>query len=227
MKRLAAFLGLILSGCAAVPAVAPPQPVGSPAPPSGMQFLYGSGEAVALSRQAYNGLVDTVSRRLASEKRDPKADRDRSSAVLQPNATIDQPTSMPCGDKPRAVVFDVDETLLLNLGYEYDDATHQGRPYSDDRWNQWEKTGVNAVAAVPGAVWAVNELRRMGVTVVFNSNRLAANAAFTEAALDHAGLGPAKHGDTLWLKGDLGSGSGKDSRRQAMLNRASSNGFSR
>jgi predicted secreted acid phosphatase len=59
----------------------------------------------------------------------------------------------------------------------------------------------------------------MGVTVVFNSNRLSANAAFTEAALDHAGLGPAKHGDTLWLKGDVGSGSGKDSRRRAIAQR--------
>ena len=42
----------------------------------------------------------------------------------------------------------------------------------------------------------------MGVTVVFNSNRSAANAAQTQAAIDAAGLGPARHGDTLFLAGD-------------------------
>ena len=38
----------------------------------------------------------------------------------------------------------------------------------------------------------------------------------TAAALDRAGLGPAKHGTTLWLKGDDGGGSGKDDRRWAI-----------
>lgn len=201
---------LALQACAATGNVAPPTV------PPGMQFLYGSGEAAALDRQAYNTLVDTVRRRLASEKADPTAMSDRTSAVLTPDATLDQPATLPCGDRPRAVVFDVDETLLLNLGFEYDDATHPGRAYAESHWAEWEKAGVDRVEAVPGAIGALNELRRMGVTVIFNTNRSAANAAFTEAALDHAGLGPAKHGETLWLKGDLGSGSGKDSRRQAI-----------
>lgn len=190
-----------------------------PLVPPGMQYLYGSGEAVALDHQAYNVLVDAVRRRLASEKADTNASSDRTSAVLAPDATIDQPTTLPCGDKPRAVVFDVDETLLLNLGFEHDDAAHPGRPYEDARWARWEQAGVDKVTALPGAVWAVGELRRMGVTVLFNTNRSAENAAFTEAALDHAGLGPARHGETLWLKGDLGSGSGKDSRRRAIAAR--------
>jgi 5'-nucleotidase (lipoprotein e(P4) family) len=214
---------LALAGCATQPRAEPP-PLAGPAPaippvPPSFQYLYGSGEAVALDRQAYNSLVDAVRRRLASEKNDPNGAADRISAVLTPTATIDQPATLPCGDKPRAVVFDVDETLLLNLGYEYDEATRQGRPYDETRWARWEQTGVDKVVAVPGALWAVGELRRMGMTVLFNTNRSAANAAFTEAALDHAGLGPAKHGDTLWLKGDLGSGSGKDSRRQAIAGR--------
>ena len=215
------LLGLALAGCAMEPRVASQPLAGGPAPvgsvPPGFQYLYGSGEAVALDRQAFNSLVDAVRRRIASEKSEPGAER--TSAVLAPTATIDQPVTLPCGDKPRAVVFDVDETLLLNLGYEYDEATHQGRPYDETRWARWEQTGVDKVAAVPGALWAAGELRRLGVVVVFNSNRSAANAAFTEVVLDHAGLGPAKHGDTLWLKGDLGSGSGKDSRRQAIAGR--------
>ena len=42
---------------------------------------------------------------------------------------------VPCGRRPLAVVLDIDETALLNLGYEYDDATHPGRPYDQQRWN--------------------------------------------------------------------------------------------
>ena len=126
---------------------------------------------------------------------------------------------LPCGDKPRAVVFDVDETILLNLGFEADDAAHPDRPYDAARWRDWERTGVDAVAPVPGALDAVKVLRTAGVTVIFNTNRSAGTAAFTEAALDHAGFGPVRHGETLWLKGDLGSGSGKDSRRAAIASK--------
>lgn len=186
-----------------------------PVPPS-MQYLYGSAEAAAASEQAYNALSDAVLARLRREKAHTLAPADTFSAVLAPGSTLDNPTMLPCGDKPKAVVFDVDETILLNLGYEADDAAHPGRPYSEQRWLEWEQTGVDAVAPVPGALDAVKLLRAAGVTVIFNSNRVSANAAFTEAALDHAGFGPVKHGETLWLKGDLGSGSGKDSRRAAI-----------
>ncbi|OYY91582.1 MAG: acid phosphatase [Sphingomonas sp. 28-66-16] len=184
-----------------------------------MQYLYGSGEAAAISEQAYNMLVDAVRRRLASEQADPRRDTDRTSAVLTRDATIEQPTTVPCGALPRAAVFDVDETMLLNLGFEYNDAVHPGRRYDPARWADWEQTGVDRVVAVPGAVQAVTALRRMGVTVVFNTNRSAANAAFTEAALDRAGLGPARHGETLFLKGDVAGEANKDGRRALIASR--------
>lgn len=203
---------IALAGCAT--ATHPPAaafPATTQGVPAGMQYLYGSGEAAAASMQAWRGLVSYVARQVAT----PPAD----SVVLASDATLAAPKWVPCGAKPKAVVFDVDETVLLNLGFEYDDATHPGAPYDEAHWLQWEQAGVDRVAAVPGAVAAVNELRNMGVTVVFNTNRSAANAAFTEAAIAHAGLGSARHGETLWLKGDLGSGSGKDSRRRAIAAR--------
>src|SRR5690348_8300802 len=190
------------------PAIPPVQP--------SFQYLYGSAEAAAASEQAYNALVDAVMARLTRERTHTPAPGDGFSAVLAPGSTFDNPTTLPCGDKPRAVVFDVDETILLNLGYEADEAAHPGRPYDEARWLAWERTGVDAVAPVPGSLDAVKLLRANGVTVIFNSNRTAATAAFTEQALDHAGFGPVKHGETLWLKGDLGGGSGKDSRRAAV-----------
>lgn len=172
--------------------------------PPGMQYLYGSGEAAAVSMQAWRGLVSFVARQVAA----PPAD----SVVLAPDATLAAPAWVPCGTKPRAVVFDVDETVLLNLGFEYDVATNPA-PYSDARWEAWERTGADKVAAAPGARSALRAIRAMGVTVVFNTNRSAANADATRAAIEGAGLGPAVHGDTLYLQGDDTAGAKKDGRR--------------
>jgi len=192
---LSCLAGLALSGCAATPV-----PVATV--PPGMQYLYGSGEAAALSRQAYAGLVAAVTAARGAPV----------SAVLAPGATLAAPDWVPCAGKPPAIVLDADETVLLNLGYEYADA-QAARPYDPARWERWERTGARAVAAVPGAREALAAIRALGVTVIFNSNRNAATAGFTQAAIEGAGLGPAVHGRTLYLKGDAGGGSGKDARR--------------
>ncbi len=172
--------------------------------PPGMQYLYGSGEGAAISAQAWRALVNYVGWQAN--------DKSGESAVLAPDATLAVPRWMSCGTKPRAAVFDVDETVLLNLGFEYNDAVHPA-PYDEARWQAWERTGLTQVAAVPGAVEALNDLRKMGVTVVFNTNRSVGNAAQTAAAIIGAGLGPAVHGETLFLAGDDATGNKKDSRR--------------
>lgn len=196
-----------ITGLTALP---PPDGAASPpaavAPPPGMQYLYGSGEAAAISLQAWRVLVGYVAGKVQARPAD--------SVVLDEEATLAAPRFVPCGSKPFAAVFDVDETVLLNLGFESDEAAHPGRAYDDARWQAWERTGAARVAAVPGAKAALDALRTMGVTVVFNSNRSAANAALTVRALDAAGLGPAVHGRTLWLKGDDETGSLKDGRRR-------------
>jgi 5'-nucleotidase (lipoprotein e(P4) family) len=201
------FVVAALGGCATAP---PPAPrAASAAVPPGMQYLYGSGEGAAISVQAWRALTDYVGAKVRARPGD--------SVILAPGATLAAPAYVPCGDKPFAAVFDVDETVLLNLGFEYDSA--RGTPYSDARWDEWEKTGAGQVAAVPGAADGVRALRAMGVTVVFNTNRLAANAAASEAAIAAAGLGPAKHGDTLYLKGDDALGTRKDGRREMIAQR--------
>jgi 5'-nucleotidase (lipoprotein e(P4) family) len=194
----AALSAVLLAGVASAQAQTQPQPQ----PPAGMQWLYGSGEGGAASVQAYRAFRDYV---LAVARHPP-----RYSVVMWLNATLAAPSFYNCaGNRRLAVVLDVDETALLNLGFEYDDASHPGRPYDQQRWNRWEQTGATRVAPVPGAVEALAAIRRAGVTVIFNSNRLAENAAQTEAALNGAGLGPAWHGPTLsrrrtlYLKGDV------------------------
>ena len=188
---------------AANPVAAPP------AVPPGMQYLYGSGEAAAASMQTWRALVRHIA--------DKALRRPKESVVLAEDATLANPKWIPCGKKPPAAVFDVDETVLLNLGFEYD--TAQGHAYDPARWDAWEKTGADKVVATPGASAALQSLRTMGVEVVFNTNRSAANAEATAAALDAAGLGPAKRGETLFLQGDDGAGSAKDQRRRTIAAR--------
>jgi 5'-nucleotidase (lipoprotein e(P4) family) len=216
MSRPARILGAAL-GAVLLTGVASAQPQPQ-RPPPGMQWLYGSGEGGAVSVQAYNAFRDYV---LAVARRRPAP---RQSVVMWLNATLAAPSFYSCGGQRLAVVLDVDETALLNLGFEHDDASHPGRPYDQQRWNQWERTGAAAVAPVPGAVEALAAIRRAGVTVIFNSNRLAENAAQTEAAINGAGLGPAwhgptqTHGRTLYLQGDIfAEGSRKDWRRDMIV----------
>lgn len=188
-------------------AIMPPPPALPTAPAPAKQYVFGSGEASALSIGIYQSLVTYVQAQVAKRPAD--------SVILSEAATLDAPSFEPCGDKPLAAVFDVDETTILNLGYEWYEAS-SGKPYDTAVWEQWEKTGADKVAPVPGAVAAVNALRRMGVTVVFNTNRLTENAAQTAAAIKAAGLGEAIHKDTLFLKGDDNSGSAKDGRRRVI-----------
>lgn len=222
-----AILGaaLLLAGCATPPppvaiqpppeapmvAEAPPPPVivpvvpaGPANPPGSMQWLYGSGEAAAASIQAYHAFRDHA---LAAKRKRPA-----NSVVLANGATIAAPSFVPCGRKPLAVVLDADETVLLNLGYEYDDAFNR-RSYDAARFGRWEQSGAGKVALVPGVVTALRALRAAGIAVIFNTNRSAENAAFTEGAINGVGVGPAVHGDTLFLKGDVDGKSGKDGRR--------------
>jgi 5'-nucleotidase (lipoprotein e(P4) family) len=236
VRRGGVLLALVatLGGCAAQRQVllgrpaTPPVAVDPPTPPDvppAMAWLYGSGEAAALSEQAYNGMVryvgDVLSAardrrgRLPSQRKAGTLPRWPASAVLAPGATAATAETLPCGALPPAVVLDMDETAVLNLGYEYDDGQHP-RAFEQKRWERWEQGGADKVVAVPGAVAAFRALRGMGVTMVINTNRSAANAAQTARALSNAGLGAFTHGETLFLKGDVDQRSGKDGRRAAI-----------
>lgn len=216
MRHLLLLAALPLSACAVAPVVVErPAPVAAAAAaaasvPPGMQYLYGSGEAAAISVQAWRGLVGYV----AAQVRARPAD----SVVLAEGSTLASPRFVPCENKPLAAVFDVDETVLLNIGFESEEAAHP-QPYDEKRWQAWERASAGHVLAVPGAAKALGALRALGVTVIFNTNRSAANAGYTEAALNGAGLGPARHGETLFLSGDDATGSHKDGRRALIASR--------
>ena len=184
----------------------PPEPPPPPPQLHGIQYLYGSAEAAALTRQTWRMLADFVDEQVASGT--------HRGVVLTPDSSLTNPHFIPCGVKPPAIVLDVDETSILNLGAEYDDLIANRRVFDADVWDRWEKSGAAYVAPTPGAKETLDRLRDHGVTVIFNSNRAVMNAAGAEAALNAAGLGPARHGETLFLSGDDANGSLKDGRRQ-------------
>lgn len=208
MKRGIAFGALLLAGCATARApVASVQPAGTV--PAAFQYEYGSGEAGALQMAAFHALI--------AYAKDKAAHRPENSVVVAPGSPMVNAKFVPCGQKPLAVLFDIDETLILNLGYEARAAA--GETYDQARWNRWERTGAAAVAAMPGSQHVIDELRQLNITPVFISNRTAANASATEAMLDKLELGPAKHLENLWLLGDVTPGSAKDPRRWRVAER--------
>ena len=182
----------------------------APEPPSGMQWMYGSGEGAAASIQTYRAFQQFVASAVNSRPRD--------SVVIARGSTFAQTTFVPCGRKPFAVVLDADETAVQNQGLEYAFAK---RGVTSDRpvQNAWQAAPQTASPAMPGAVDALNALRKMGVTVIFNTNRDNVNAASTAASLNTAGVGPAEHLKTMFLRGDVDGQSSKDGRRWHVADR--------
>lgn len=218
--RAAVLLALMASGCAAAvapPAPAPaapasPEPVAtatplpSPPPPGAppaMQWLYGSGEGVAASVQTYRAFADHA---LAALRRRPAV------GVVLANGDLGAPVFAPCGAKPLAVLLDVDETAIQNLGYEFALAA-RGKSSDGALLDQWQKGARTQVAAMPGAAEALSAVRAAGIAVIFNSNRDKSDSAATAATLANAGLGPAVPGKSLFLRGDADGKGGKDGRR--------------
>jgi 5'-nucleotidase (lipoprotein e(P4) family) len=206
VKAAPAIAALLLAGCAVAPV---PGPTAATSVPPAFQYEYGSGEGGALQMAAFHALIAFV--------HDRSEHRPVNSVVVAQGSPMVGAKFVPCGDKPLAVVFDVDETLTLNLGLEAREAA--GERSDPARLDRWERTGGAAVAVTPGAAHALDELRELHITPLFISNRNAANADFTAAMLDKLGLGPAKHLDNLWLKGDVAPGGGKDPRRWKVAER--------
>jgi 5'-nucleotidase (lipoprotein e(P4) family) len=209
--RVLSLVLVALAGSAAAQ-TPPPSPPLAPSPFATMQWLYGSGEGAASSIQAYRAFTAYV---LAAARSRP-----RNSVVLMEGASLTDARFAPCDDRaPIAVVLDVDETAIQNLGYEYDRDV-RGVGYGRYSWDRWEQETGTYVAPMPGAADALQAIRAANVTVIFNSNRLARNASHNERILNTIGLGPASHDQdvsrrTLWLQGDTPTpGSGKDERRR-------------
>ncbi|MEE4175477.1 MAG: HAD family acid phosphatase, partial [Xanthomonadales bacterium] len=90
-------------------------------------------------------------------------------------------------ERGRAVVLDIDETVLDNVAYQaqlvLDDAT-----YASDSWDAW--IALRAADAVPGVVDFVSRAQSLGFHVAFITNRACRDREGTSRACP-------QHGDTL------------------------------
>jgi len=209
--RTAILLAAIaLSGCATAQtqplASAAPQTALTPAVPMGQQWLYGSAEGAIASQQTFGALTGYALAKASARPADSVIINEAASGFV------------PCADKPLAVVFDADETLIWNIGPMRWFAM-RGTEFDPKIWDQWEQTGVGKAVAMPGSIAAMAALRAAGITPIANTNRSSANAKGSEQTLAAAGLGDFKHGETLFLMGDDAGGSSKDMRRATIASR--------
>ena len=72
--------------------------------------------------------------------------------------------------KPPAVVLDLDETVLDNGEFQTR-LIRNGLGYDQATWESWEKNDYSRVRLVPGARAFIDEARRLGVAVVYITNR--------------------------------------------------------
>lgn len=83
--------------------------------------------------------------------------------------------------KKKAVVFDIDETLLNNSPFEIK-AIETGKGYSKETWAAW--TSLARAAALPGAIEFVNFAKEKGVEVFYITNRKSEEKTATIKNLD-------------------------------------------
>ncbi len=88
-------------------------------------------------------------------------------AAFQLSAQLQALTTQ-AAEKPLAVVFDLDETVINNSRYQAQ-LIRQGETYTPESWDEWVSR--SEAAAIPGAVEFIHSLQRLNVTPVFITNR--------------------------------------------------------
>lgn len=144
----------------------------------------GGGAQAAQSLQGFQALWQHLSAQADRRKRGEPV----RSVVLAPDARLDAPSFAACGDKPLAMLFDLDENG--------ETATDP-----DARWRRWRGDGSDELVAVPGAVEGVEAARREGVAALFVSARSPDSAATVVGAMEKLGFGTLEPGRTLFLRG--------------------------
>ncbi|WP_222985651.1 5'-nucleotidase, lipoprotein e(P4) family [Psittacicella gerlachiana] len=103
--------------------------------------------------------------------------------------------------KAKAVVVDLDETMIDNGGFQGAIAKY-GIAYNSKDWGNWEKTG--KPTAIPGALEFAKHVVSKGGVVYYVSNRQHANLEYTKASLIALGF-PGVSDATVLLKDKVSS----------------------
>ncbi len=113
-------------------------------------------------------------------------------------------------EKPIAVVADIDETVLNNLPYN-EMLIEKDLSFSQTTWSEWVNKEIST--AIPGALEFYTYAERMGVEVIYISNRRVENYAPTKSNL--IALGFPFDEDTIMLLRD--ETSSKENRRNQLI----------
>lgn len=92
------------------------------------------------------------------------------------------------GSRPRAVVLDLDETVIDNAGFQ-STQLRSNLSFDDRLWAIWEQTGFDKLGLIPGATEFIADAKAKGVTVVYISNRSEKFREQTKKGLERLGLG--------------------------------------
>lgn len=113
----------------------------------------------------------------------------------------------PEDNKPRAIITDIDETVLDNSEYQAW-LIKTGQPYSLDTWKKW--TALSSAPALPGASNFLHYAANRGIKVFYVTNRDQDESEATLKNLRTAGLPNATHEYLLCKR----SSRGKEDRRE-------------
>jgi 5'-nucleotidase (lipoprotein e(P4) family) len=169
----------------------------APAPDTGALWVRYSAEYQALSRQVYQEATRALPRLLS----------DKTWSAL--------PEQHAAADLPPAIIMDVDETTVTNIGFQFT----LEPPFADWKLNKWaDETVATPVAGAPDFVAAA---RAAGVTVFFITNRPCEPIEGMSDSCPQKGVvirdleevGIAADADHVWLAGEHGWTQEKVTRR--------------
>ncbi|HEX9160168.1 MAG TPA: HAD family acid phosphatase [Thermoanaerobaculia bacterium] len=103
------------------------------------------------------------------------------------------------GNKPPAIILDLDETSIENLPFE-SRVIAQGKTFDQKTWSTW--INESAATPVPGAAEFLSYARSRGVTPFYITNRKAEEKAATRANLEKLGYPLDPSQDTLLTRGE-------------------------
>jgi 5'-nucleotidase (lipoprotein e(P4) family) len=114
------------------------------------------------------------------------------------------------GSKPKAIITDIDETVLDNSAYDIHQ-TLQGKDYEAQSWNEWTSRG--EADTVPGAPTFLKYAASNGVRIFYITNRDEKERAGTLANLKKFNL-PDADNEHLIMRQSISS---KEQRRQEVM----------
>ncbi len=211
-RLVALFVTISASGCASTAAIdqthrdTAARTITAPAPHENLNsvlWVQSSVEYAAIAEQSYRLAARVLEEALVDSSW---------------TASLEQMTAGDFRHLPPAVVLDVDETVLDNSAYQARLILDRDT-YSGPTWNAWAREA--AATAVPGALDFTRHAERLGVTVIYLTNREAVVEEPTRDNLIDLGFPVSGETDVVLTRGerDTWSASDKTTRREHVAGR--------